>query len=268
MPTIDFTIKGLAVGYHKEGTEYWNIVFPTDEDHRVKFSYNQGGVTRDPLYLADKSITISSTDSEAPKIYEDESFLKDVIDLTADYLHSDGLMKRNIFLMNVRERSLKIPHATLFSREVREGRLNYVFPFDDPADIRLITDKDNSSKPKLFSMLIGGSINIKEGGKTTIEIEGEEIIDLSAGDSFHFDNDCHGETVRNDFQLYQDIFVNKSTPAKRYEVISIIDPNLFNKLDPDSFKNKLDSDFNIKFMTSPPPLICEFVRISKPDGLD
>lgn len=266
MAAIDFTIKGLGVGYYKDGTEVWTVTFPTDENHKVEFSYKKGGNASGSIYLADKSIKFSSTNSVAPEKYEDESFIENVMDLTADYLHPEGLSKREIFLKGVREISFDIPHAKLFSLELRQGRLNYVFPFDDPGNIHLITDKENSSKPQLFSMLVGGKISILEGGKVTITIEGEEPIDLLAGDSFHIDNDCYGETIRNDFQLYQDIFVNIKFPEKRYEMISIIDPNLLDE-PVSKASGKLDPNLTIRMFTSPPPLVCDFVRVSKPNKL-
>lgn len=264
MATIEFTIKGLAACYRKEGNESWNIAFPTDENHRVKFYWTKDGNKQGPIELADKDVKISSTDTEPPANYEDTSFIKQVIDLTdKDYLHSEGLIRRAVPLMDTRERLLQIPHANLSSKTLRDKRLNYVFPLGEPEKIRLIKDKDDSAKPRKFSKLVGGTIKIKQGGKITIEIDGEESKVLSAGDSFEFDNDCFAESERNDFQLYQDIFANRADTNKLFEMISVFEPKSFveNKI-------KRDSDSRIEMTTDPPPLVCDTARISDPSGLD
>jgi len=253
MSTIEFIIKGLAACYRKDGEDFWNFVFPTDKNHVIKFEWTQGEKTYGPIELAGKSATISSPDSLPPVAFEDSGFIKYTIDLTADYLHSQGIKMREMYQMQVAETTLKIPHATLSSISRNEGRLNYVFPFNDPGQISLIRDKDDPSKPQIFSNLIGGKIDLKDGGKITINIDGEEPIVLSEGDAFAIDNDCHGSSERNDFQLYQDIFENKASSGKRFEMISIFDPNAKVKKHP---------------FTDPPPLICNGVRISLPEDLD
>lgn len=257
MATVEFTIKGLAVCCYKGGEDFWTIVFPTDINHMVKFSYKKLTGEVGSADLAGKSVTITSTDFEPIITYEDPSFSKYVIDLTGDYLHSDGLKSRVTNVRNVSKTILKVPNAVLSSKELRERRLNYVFPFDDPGAISLIKDKADPTKSQIFSKLVGGSINIKPNGKITITITDEQPIDLFEGDAFHIDNDCHHQSTRNDFQMYQDIFENKADPGKRFEMISIKYPNA---IETDSFEEK--------FMTDPPPLICDTARISLTDDLD
>lgn len=253
MATVKFTIKGLAVCYRQDNDEFWKIVFPTDNLHVINF-WTSRDTELNKIPLRDKrSITITAN-SIAPDEYQDAKFTKYVIDLTADYLHSHGLTRKIQPSPPTGERKLTIPHAKLTSVEEREGRLNYVFPFDDPGEIHLIRDKDNPEIPQIFSKLVGGEINLSEGGRVTIEIDGEETKHLSAGESFHFDNDCDSLSARNDFQLYQDLFSNKVYSEKRFELVSINDPNL-------------NKEFTLKLLTNPPPLVCDTSRISNPDGL-
>lgn len=247
MGTINFTIKGLAACYRKMEDEFWNIVFPTDKVHRVYFETSKPGKLN-RISLNDKTVTITTTASVKPDDYEDASFKQYVMDLTGSYLHEQGLFQNQNRPTEIGERRIMIPHAKLSSIKQREGRLNYVFPIDQPDKIQLIKD---GNEPRIFSMLVGGNINVEQEGKVTIAIEGEEQIDLSDGDWFHFDNDCQSESERNDFQLYQDIFVNQQSADIRYEVISIMKPN-----------------FTKKISTDPPPLICDTVVISNTEGLE
>jgi hypothetical protein len=264
MATIEFEIKGLAACYRKDGDESWTIVFPTDDYHKVKFSFKKATGETGSTELDGKTVTISSTNTAPPKDYEDAKFKKHAIDLTSDYLHTEGIVKRAVPLNETRETRLRIPHATLSSKKERDKRLNYVFLFDEPDKMRLIKDKDDPKKAQRFLNLIGGSINFKANdGKMTINITGENPIPLSVGDTFKIDNDCNAESGRNDFQLYQDIFANKVDPNKLFEMISINDPKSAEKN-----KVKKDSDRLVKIFTDPPPLICDGVRISLTEGLD
>lgn len=268
MGIINFTIKGLAVCYRKDTEpEVWNIVFPTDDLHKIKFSWTKKDGTKYEDEIANKSVTITSTDSEPPADgkYEDDTFVNQVINLTSRYLHCDGLRRRGDYQGKPGEKILQIRHAKLSvtPEDIRSERLNYVFPFDSLGDISLVTDENNPTNPQKFAKLVRGSINLKAQGKIKIEIDGVPA-ELGENDKFEIDNDCHGESKRNDFQLYQDLFANKNDDRKRFEMISIIDPNIF---DTESTNTKTDLDLNVKFLTDPPPLICDTVRISNTNDI-
>lgn len=252
MSTVEFTLRGLAACYHKEDEPFWTIMFPTDEKHRVKFTYVKSGLRYGPIELADVNVIISASDSQPPQEYEDVTFTKFVLDLTGDYLHKEGIIK-NTATAGFGERKLQIPYAMLRSERPRKGRLNYIFPFNSPDGITLLKDEDGH--PQQITMLVGGSIIVNDK-KVTIEIDQMPIIELSAGDSFQIDNDCHDVIVTNDFQLYQKLYSNMARDVK-FEAISINDPLYL----PNNSSSILLAE------TRNPPNICETVRISKPQGL-
>jgi hypothetical protein len=256
--SINFTIKGLAACYHKEENDFYNIIFPTDETHKVYFMTSKGGVAN-RIPLKGRRITVTVTKSIPPDEYEDSSFIKYAKDFTGDYLHSEGVKKKRIKSHGVEIVKLEIQHAKMFSAKEREGRLNYVFPINNPADITLIVDENGN--PQIFSELIQGKIEVEEGGMLRILIDGVEPIDLSDGDSFYFDNDCHCETGRNDFQLYQDVFVNILSEGGQeilYQTVSIKDETV------ETFAT-ISAAFR---RTDPPPLDCDPVRISNLEYLE
>ncbi len=270
MSTVNFALRGLAACYHKEGSDSWTIIFPTDDTHRIKFSYIKDGAKHPPIELGGKSVSFLSPFSKEPAEYEDASFRDFVLDLTGDYLYREGI-KKNPTASGLGETKLEIKHATLRSLVPREGRLTYIFPFDTPDDIKLL--KDKVGNPQLITMLVGGSIQLQDDKNVTIEIEGESPIELSAGDSFDIDNDCHLPTETNDFRLYQKIYSGKKTDLK-FEAISIINPlsegnheESVSNLKKMNLERSLEESI-IKIITSPPPHICDTVRISKPEGLD
>lgn len=256
--SIDFTIKGLAACYHKEENDFFNIIFPADETHKVYFMTSKGG-TANRIPLKGRRITATVTKSIPPNEYEASCFIKYAKDFTGDYLHGAGVKKKRIKSHGVEEVKLEIQHAKLFSEKERKGRLNYVFPIHDPADIKLIVDEDGN--PQIFSELIKGEIEVEEGGMLTILIDGSEPIELSDGDSFHFDNDCHCETRRNDFQLYQDIFANILSEGGQeilYQTVSIKNPAVGASAKTSAAVRRTD----------PPPLDCDPVRISNLEYLE
>jgi hypothetical protein len=287
MGTFIFGIKGLAACYRKPDEKFWNIVFPTDKDHKVELYWIKNGVKDGPEYLADRkvNITVSGGEERADDDFQYQSF-EDVLDLTTNYLHANGLARRPIEEQQKNEDGepmvgrleLQIPDAKLFSCAPRENRLNFVFPFDKPADIQLITKADG--RPKIFPTIVGGVISLMEDGEITINIgEGQNIINLKEGDTFFINNDCDGESIRNDFQHYQDLFVSPDPSDRRFEMISLYDsPNpepqtdmtcsfneepFFNISILEPFLKNFNKDIN----TEPPPRICDTVRISKTDLL-
>ena len=250
MPTVEFTIDGLATYYHKEERDYWNIIFPCDGNlHTVKFYFTKDEREEGPFHLVRKNITITAPNSVEPDEFEDESFSTHVLDLTGNYLHSDGLMKRRI--PSVLESRMTIQNAILYSVKEREDRVVFAFPIDDPSNVRYI--------PVNLTETIGGRITLNDGGEVIIAVEGgPEIPPLKAGDSFRIDNHCTNNPGANDFQMYQQLFVNRVSSSKFYNVVSL-------------YKYQYDSIGIIEnkhFMTAEPPAFCDGSKISDTDGLD
>lgn len=270
--TINFTIEGLAAFFRKEGQEFWNVDFPTGGNHRVMFRYCKDGQKFDKGAVAQKSLTITSLYSAPPSSYQDQSFSKYVLDLTGDYFHEEGLRRNEILPSGIGKKSLVIPHATLSSDAKREKRLNFVFPSDNFSEIKFIHEHGNPSVPQLFSNKVGGRIELPEGKTITIRIDDEEV-ELGRGDSFHIDNDCHTNPPENDFQRYQDIFLNKRNRDLKFQMITIDNPfakENIEKFSEDLFEKGLEA-FGIKslvkILSDPPPIFCDPVVIGKSDGL-
>ena len=281
-----FGIMGLAACYRKPNEKFWNIVFPTDDNHKVKLLWRKSSGESGEEFLANKKVAVivSGSDDRQEDDFQYPSFA-DVIDLTADYLHANGLARRPDSAQQKNENGeplvgkveLQILNAKLFSCVPRENRLNFVFPFNNPAGIRLITTADD--RPKIFPIIVGGVISLKAGGEITINIDGQNITTLKEGDVFFINNDCDGKSIRNDFQHYQDLFVSPNPPDIRYEMISLYDspdpqPQTeftcsFNEepfLDI-SILESFFNDFSKGIKTEPPPRICDTVRISKTENL-
>lgn len=278
MSTVKFTLMGLAVCYRKGNDEFWTVKFPTDEKHRAKFRYAKDGRKKssNPIELAGKTIIIKAPDALPlpPNGYAEPSFNEGVLDLSGKYLHTtNGVIKHPMSHSLTQITELKIPKAKLSSAYPRRGRLNYTFPFGKPKEIKLVKAIDEET-PQQLTMIVGGEIKLPTGKGIIVEISGEDPIPLWDGDRFHIDNDCHCTPETNDFRIYHKLFKDKRDESLKYEAISIKDPTFDGKpYDIEEIIRILDlpgrSDKSIdKMMTSPPPDVCEIIRIGKADKLD
>lgn len=244
MPQVKFEIKGLAACYRKpETSEFWTFVFPHDGHHKVDFSYTKGGTAYGPTSLANKNVRITAPEA-ASKAGSTDKFRRHVLDMTASYLHNDGLDKKQP------NNKMMIQHAVLNSESERGDNFVVAMKFDapnrPPVSANILTEP--------VSDLIGGTIEIPSGGKVVIEIEGEEPFELSAGDRFDIDNYCGG--CRRDFLKYYRLFKNKGDSGKFCDALSIEKFTLNEKAEPIVDRGE-------------PPAFCDGVWIGgDPSGLD
>lgn len=258
MGTVTFEIEGLVAIYRKKDSDSWTIIFPTDDCHKAKLYKNE----KLKGYLSEaNNIKVTTTNSISPTGgFHTSKFTNDVLDLTGNDLFIEGVQK-NLYGPNpYKEKRIEILHAVLDSKDVQRKRLNYVFLIGESDKLKLITDE--RGKRKLLSKLVSGKINLNEGGKIEIVIDGE-IITFVDGDSFRIDNDCDSLSDENDFQAYQYMYLSKDVDPRtrkllngkyrRFEMLSIIEPK---------------EDIGKNADTKPPPKVCIPLTISKPDGLD
>jgi hypothetical protein len=249
MLEVKFSIVGLVACYRKPADSFWTLVFPSDGHHKVNFKYKKTGSETDLGSLAKRKITITAPGSTAPTNFSTPKFRNEVLNIAATYLHPDGLDKKQ------NNEKWQIEHSVLDSLEVRENRFVIAMQFNDinqpPASTQLFTN--------FFSKMIGGSIQIPNGGKVIITIDGNPpiaSIELNDGDSFEIDNHC--DNCKRDFLKYYKLFKNKGNDKKYCDVLSL------------DTVIQGDEIEGLKVRTGEPPAFCDGVQIDHPDlsGLD
>ncbi len=247
MPQVTFTIKGLVACYRKPAdSEFWSFVFPYDNHHhRVYFKYTKkDGTTIRRMSLAGKDVAITAPGSAKPMDFATDRFRKHVLDITATYLHNEGLDRLQP------NKKMTIQNAVLDSVEERDDKFVTAYQFETSNS----QPSGTYTLPHSASKTIGGTINIPSG-KVVIKIEGRtSSIELSDGDKFEIDNYCGN--CRRDFLKYHSLFKNKIKNQKFCDAISI-----------DKFTVKDKSA--LVPMTGEPPAFCDGVWISgDSSGLD
>lgn len=248
MPQVTFTIKGLVACYRKPDTsDSWTFVFPSDGHHKVYFKYTRkDGTTIRRMSLAGKDVTITAPGSSKPGDFATDKFRKHVLNITASYLHNEGLDRLQP------NKKMTIQNAVLNSDEERDDKFVTAYQFEDSNS----QPSSTYTLPYSASKTIGGTIKFSgSNGKVVIKIEGRRSsIELSDGDKFEIDNYC--KNCRRDFLKYHNLFKNKIKPQKFCDVISI-----------DKFK-VIDKSPLVP-MTGEPPAFCDGVWIGgDSSGLD
>ena len=269
--TINIIIKGIGICYLKnvQGKDVFRVLFPFNECHSVKFSYETGGRTVFVGHLgkAKSKIEVTATSAASNLASVTEQFRTEVFDLTAGKAEltthpqiypKAGLDERGVVL-TIPSVSFDVRHTLrYFDVNSPEKMIIYVADSDGAPD-QIINDLAHS---------ITGQILLGAGGTVSVKTD-EGNIFTSRPDSactLIFDNDCKEVThkpdgsYKNDMEMLYELVEEPGHTTRKF-FVSGREKNPTPKIEAAG-----------TFLTEPPQLVqgkpCLIVKVSDTDSIN
>lgn len=216
MATINIIIKGIAICYQKEieGKKLWRVLFPFNDCHSVKFSYDKGSgeVFVGHLGKAKSRVEIVP-EAENRDAGATEKFQKTVLDLTADTAsiktHSkislkDKWDKRGI-LLTIPSVVFDVRKTLLDFCETRDLDIFIHNPADD--SVQILYTCGNSSAQIDIAHSIKGEISLEAGITLSVKTDDNIVFTVKPDTDYTliFDNDCKEVTTLPDGSYKNDM---------------------------------------------------------------
>lgn len=232
MSTINIIIKGIAICYQKviDGKNVWRILFPFNECHTVKFSYNKGAGEVFVGHLGKaKSRVEVALQPEAGPASSTQEFDEKVLDLTSGdaslETHSSIASKEK---WEERGILLTIPSAvfdvrkTLLDFSINQGLNIFLYNSKNGA-IQILHNSNGSGQTRDIAHSITGRIVLEKKGALSVKTDTNTVFTAEPDTDYTltFDNDCNElpkGRFKNDMEMIYELLEEPEQADRKFLV--------------------------------------------------